>query len=897
MRARWTTALPLVLACAPAPKITSGAAPAVGSKIVRGGAPPSGPPVLVLAHDLGVSGRSIAFGSGFPEGTTIDDLRIRAGHSLTTQELVASVRGAGATSLSLVALTAVSSSELDPLSTYWRQGQRRGVTRPPTATMDRWGRFVTATSTAPTVGIEVDLGLRYLPKRRTDAVLAAFTAEALEVAGRAFRLERHGGRFELGAMRGPLRVLTVGAEVDRAGIRPAASVPWRVTTASAAPLLGRGRHVRLLGTVQSGLPEALVVDRRAPGTAGLLIALEGEDEQLPLLGLPAPAPDPLARHQPHSAVLARRFVERTAPDTTADPGAKRAALRSLFELAPPKPGHLLIRDDAGELMVEEWALPTEAGTTGAMRLAYARSTPMPAPVLLYLCGHFPSGIRNKDVTDLLREGARRGFVVAAVDLMGHGLREGGEAGHVVAAYLTLAGRPALRMFLEETEAALATVAAHPVVDTKRIGVAGVSMGGTLALLVAALSDRVAAAVAVAGSPDFAAYVRPIGSDAEQHTWRFAATSGLEGLPALVAPRPLSLIFAQRDPEHGSASSRGVVEAGKVAYAEHPTKFQAMQGSGLHDQGPATRRDVLNTMQGWLTPTPPPRGVPIGSPLPPTREREIGFRGLVSQARSAVEAHAATRTKAGHDRLDSTPFAGPSRSLGAVGPGAELYSLPAGDDQLRTTMLHLTAAEPVASVLVLDAGGRPGAVTAPLLRRCGFDVFVAEPRTFGTAASWNEAWDRQLLALASASLDQPLPVALVRDVATAVAAAKTLGRGIDEVLATGPEAGVVALLAASAGVFDTAHLTLGDAPAPYRWLLAHDHPPYWSGLLPGLLAQTDLDLIAASLQGRLTVTGGAPALVPEVPPPSDPGTGRFDAVRALLERYDRVDCVVRLSPSR
>ena len=862
--------------------------------IIVGGAPPSGPPVLVLAAGLGAAGGALAFGSGFAEGTTIDGPSLAPGHSATTLVLSGTISGTTASSLSMIALAAVSSASLEPLPTYWRQGQRRGVTRPPSADLDRFGRFVTATSIAPKVAVEVDLGMRHYPDRRTDTVLAAFVAEGLPAAGRAFRLERHGGRFAVEGVEGPLTVLSVGSEVDPAMIQIEGPATWRAMPKTTLPALGRGRNVRVLGTVTEGSLEAIVLAPLAAKSAGLLVALAGIHDSPPLIGLPAPAPQALARHEPYSALLHRRFGSR--PPVTAAPSARRAALRALFELGAPAPGTLLIRDDAGELILEDWALPTAAGTTGAMRVAYARSTPLPAPVLLYLCGHFPSGIRSPDVGSLLREGARMGFIVAAVDLMGHGLREGGEAGHVVAAYLTLAGRPALRMFLEEAEVAFETMAVHPAVDAARIGVAGVSMGGTLALHLAALSERVAAAVVVAGAPDFASYVRPIGSDAEQHTWRFAATSGLEGLPALIAPRPLSVVFAQHDPEHGAGSSEAVSLAGRKAFDSLGGRFEALLGTGLHDQGPATRRDVLATMARHLPPSPPPSGVPIGLSLPPAREPVTGFAGLVSQANAAVAAHANTRTRVTHDRLDGTAFAGAPTDLGSFGPSSRLYALPAGDPQLRTTLWHLPRPAPIGRVLVLDDGGRPAAVAAPLLARCGFEVFVAEPRTFGSAASWNEAWDRQLLALAAASLDRPLTVDVVRDVATAAAAAQHLaGAPIDAVLATGPEAGVIALLTASTGSFGAAHLVLGEAPAPYRWLLANGHPPYWSGLLPGLLAQTDLDLIAADLdrRARLTVTTGAPGLVAGTPPNVDPATSRLLAIRGLLARYGRADCVRRL----
>lgn len=831
------------------------------------------PAVIVLAKELSARGRARAYASGLGPAAQVDSLTLDAGHSANTATLVAAVVTSERvlpSAFVVSTLGAVPSAEIDGKSEHWRQGHKRVFSRPPRHALDRFGRLHVG---APRLAVELDLGIRPAPNKRRDTALVSLIASG-PAAGETRRLETAGGVFDVDGIDGAIDLFAVGGWLDPTSV----TAEGFTAATSTSPDGPAAVDVTFVGRLRTTAP--VTVAASGSRYAGALVMLPAGTK--PQLGLPMPAGPAEAQFSYLSKTVAAR--RGAATGTKAE---RRAELRDILEIGDPQPGWLLTRDDVVHLLVEDYALPTPSGTRGAMRIVRTKTLQTPAPAVLYLCGHFPAGVRHPDVQRFLREAARAGFVAGAVDLLGQGYRLGPEAAHVTSAFLTLAGRSAIRPLVEEAEAGLATLLDHAAVDPTRVGVTGISMGGTLALIVGALSERVSAVTVMAATPDFEAYARPIGSDAEQHSWRFAARGGLAALPELVAPRPLRILFAQHDGDHGASSSEGVVAAARSAYGDSQA-LSVKQGRGLHNQEALARSDLIAELQVDLRSV-TSTGAPADAWLPPvptTVDEFVGYRTLAQRALQTLgQVDGAT-----YDRLVTTPFAGEPRLLGQTGSASELVSLPGGDDGVRTTMWRLRRAG-APRVFMLDDGGRGGAAFAPLLHRCGFEVVVSEPRTFGTAASWNEAWHRKLLSLASVSADAPLAIELVRDVITAVRAAGP----IDVLMANGPDAGALALMVASTGALDGAHVVLGDAPSPLRHRLAHDRAPYWSVLLPGLLAQTDLDRIAGRLSARgdLTVASGGEGLVEGGAPAEDPARGRALAAQVLLRRYAVESCMVEL----
>ncbi|HLI75140.1 MAG TPA: alpha/beta fold hydrolase [Acidimicrobiales bacterium] len=175
----------------------------------------------------------------------------------------------------------------------------------------------------------------------------------------------------------------------------------------------------------------------------------------------------------------------------------------------------------------------------------------PGPAVLAAHGHGPGkdvvcGLQTTEAPngDYARQLVRRGYVVLAPDMRCFGERlDWNPPDHyacdtnLVHAYM--AGWAPLTQNLWDLARALDVLEAHELVDPRRIGMVGLSYGGTVTLFLAAWDERIAAAV-VSGY---------FSSWAESHKmpWNMCGSQVLPGmlgriehvdLGALVAPRPL-----------------------------------------------------------------------------------------------------------------------------------------------------------------------------------------------------------------------------------------------------------------------------------------------------------------------------------------------------------------------
>jgi alpha-beta hydrolase superfamily lysophospholipase len=194
----------------------------------------------------------------------------------------------------------------------------------------------------------------------------------------------------------------------------------------------------------------------------------------------------------------------------------------------------------------EYAVPQLPEMGSLDGIAYELFLPMrddPGPSVLIFHG---AGSQKENHADFARRAAGHGFVAMTFDNRGHGASEGELGPGVIA----------------DVQRLLAFFAARPEVDEARIAVRGSSMGGLLAIHAAAVSDRVAAVVAICPAGEhmvlddiraLARGVRPSPASAlasmridasamaawlEEHDVRDAVQ--------LLGPKPLLLVHARGD---------------------------------------------------------------------------------------------------------------------------------------------------------------------------------------------------------------------------------------------------------------------------------------------------------------------------------------------------------------
>ena len=275
----------------------------------------------------------------------------------------------------------------------------------------------------------------------------------------------------------------------------------------------------------------------------------------PAIG-PAPLGAELAAIRP-----ARAYAGQRGPAFGAwRAGVAQALERALGGTAPPAviEARLVARTAFPALVRERWFLRLADGTWLPAYLLRPNAPRPGAAAVLALPGHdAPMPEWGRGAADVADAGKPRSY------LGGFGLKLA-EAGHVVLAvdvagvgelapqgYTQLAqrgllvGRPLAGRMVAQARAALGWLAARPEAAGRRVGVAGLSLGGTLALYAAVLDPRVAFA---ASGGAFLSY-RDLAGDAALVNFvpGILREADLPDVAGALAPRPLLVQADPHDP--------------------------------------------------------------------------------------------------------------------------------------------------------------------------------------------------------------------------------------------------------------------------------------------------------------------------------------------------------------
>ncbi|HUU53847.1 MAG TPA: acetylxylan esterase [Armatimonadota bacterium] len=483
----------------------------------------------------------------------------------------------------------------------------------------------------------------------------------------------------------------------------------------------------------------------------------------------------------------------------------------------------------------------------------------PAPAVMHVHGHSYEGKSTLMYARRCRGLARRGFVVLFVDFPEADERKG--TGHALW-YPTMANLPLPRIMVEDNSAALTYLAALPFVDERRIGVTGSSGGGNQTVFLSVADERVAAA-APTNAPCLIAEHAVSGSGAYCHCEAIPGlvAAGVEyhDLLAAIAPRPLGVFAGIRDPlfpiigarravEEASFAYRGLTAAHRCYLQEHycvhavPDDMRlgtylffesALKHPGDLD-GPGDEGEDVDLSDPRLRALPKRRARPLS--VADLYRRELGGKRLKGPSPARLNRLLGRRSSDANGR----------GLAGAVGREWARIVVEMGDGGVVPLAIRGSGTGGV-TVAVAD-GGKDEALKRVGGRRGRIAVF--DWRGQGETAPPNEEW-QQRAAHYLAFSGSTLVGGRVTDLVGVVKWLRRKGYAVEEVLAFGGEASMVAVLAGSVETgFPKVELhemlrTLRDAPGMSGQVR-------YTAWVPGLALVTDIPQLLRGLGTRVRV---------------------------------------------
>jgi len=265
--------------------------------------------------------------------------------------------------------------------------------------------------------------------------------------------------------------------------------------------------------------------------------------------------------------------------------ARRKLVKALGTLPDPVPLNLEILEsvDCGTYERQHIVYDTERwmSVPAYLLIPHARTASgRPGPAVLAQHGHGPGkaevcGLSGPDgsgnLNDYAHQFALRGYVVLAPDLRTFGERADWEPPNMYSCdhtymYAALLGHQLLALDLWDLARGLDLLVAHPLVDKRRVGMVGLSQGGTCTLFMSAWDRRIKATV-VSGYLNRWDTCTTIG-------WNMCGSQVLSGitrelghqdLGALIAPRPLLVETGMHDRIFPVDAARSTVDGLRQVY--------------------------------------------------------------------------------------------------------------------------------------------------------------------------------------------------------------------------------------------------------------------------------------------------------------------------------------------
>jgi dienelactone hydrolase len=208
-----------------------------------------------------------------------------------------------------------------------------------------------------------------------------------------------------------------------------------------------------------------------------------------------------------SLICALTAAAMLAPPSTpfAQTDPRAAFLKLIERKRVPSSAQVRVRPDGGRYLAEHFTFASEAGERVTGILMAPASATGRRPVVIVLHG---TGAKKEEQLGLLRTLADRGLTSVAIDARYHGERArtddsvGEYIGALLQAYRSGQGHPYMYDTVWDTMRLVDYLVTRPDVDPQRIGLLGISKGGTETYLTAAVDPRIAVAVPIIGVQGF-----------------------------------------------------------------------------------------------------------------------------------------------------------------------------------------------------------------------------------------------------------------------------------------------------------------------------------------------------------------------------------------------------------